>query len=162
MQAKFFDPNKPEVDFKITIDQNGQWFHESYPITRKKLAKLFSTALHYDPDTNEYWLITPHEQGRINVEDAPFIITDFEWNNDELSLTSNLNHTVNPNKGIPFFLKNDRLYCTVQNNIPARINRPVREKLINIALEQPHNKNYNGETTLTLKANKHDHPIARA
>ncbi len=160
MQAKFYDPNKPEDDFQIRIDHKGQWFHQSAPIARESLAKLFSTAIHHDPEKNEYWLITPHEQGRIIVEDTPFIITDFEWNNGKVSLISNLEHTTIPNKDIPLFLKNDALYCYIDNKIPARINRTVREKLINIALEQPHNKNYNGENTLILKANNHDHPIA--
>lgn len=162
MQVKFYDPNKPEDDFKITIDRNGQWFHEEHPIARERLIKLFSTALYHDHEKNEYWLITPHEQGRIIVEDTPFIITDFEWNNDELSLISNLEHTTIPNKDSPLFLKDDALYGYVDNKIPARINRTVREKLINIALEQPYNKDYNGKNTLTLKANNHDHPIACA
>jgi hypothetical protein len=162
MQAKFYDPNKQEDDFKITIDRNGQWFHDGAPISRKRLAQLFSTALHYDPKTNEYWLITPQEQGRITVEDTAFVINDFTWNGHELSLTSNLKHQISPNAHAPFFLKNSMLYCHVENNIPTRINRTVREKLINIALEQPHNKHYNGEQILTLKANNHDHPIACA
>ena len=161
MQAKFYDPNKQEDDFQIRIDRNGQWFHQNTPIERKRLEKLFSTALHYNTKTNEYWLITPHEQGRIQVEDTPFIIIDFTWNDGELSLHSNMDHKIISNKNAPLTLKNDLIYCTLDNNISARLNRTVREKLINIALEQPHNKNYNGDNPLTLKANNHDHIIAR-
>ncbi len=161
MQVKFYNPNKPEDDFKIHIDRNGQWFHRNAPIERKRLEKLFSTALHYNDTNDEYWLITPHEQGRIEVEDTPFIITDFTWEGSTLVLISNMDHHIIPDHNNSFFLKNDITYCTIGNNIPTRLNRTVREKLINIALDQPHNKNYNGEDTLFLKANNHDHPIAR-
>ncbi len=161
MKAKFYNPDKEEDDFQIRIDRNGQWFHQGSPIPREKLIKLFATVLHHDKDNNEYWLITPHEQGRIEVEDTPFIINDFEFDNGILTLQSNLEHSVAPDKTTQLFLKNDIPYATVGNQIPARINRSVREKLIHIALDQDHNKNYNGDTPLILKANNHDHIIAR-
>ena len=110
MQAKFYDPNKQEDDFQIRIDRNGQWFHQNTPIERKRLEKLFSTALHYNTKTNEYWLITPHEQGRIQVEDTPFIIIDFTWNDGELSLHSNMDHKIISNKNAHLTLKNDLIY----------------------------------------------------
>jgi len=159
MDAKFFDPTRTEDDFEISIDYHGQWFHDGTPIAREKLAKLFSTALHYDRNTHEYWLITPHEQGRINVADVPYIAIDFNWD-DDLILTTNLDHIVKPDADNPIYCDGDAPYIVVKNNVPARLNRQVREKLIDIALSQ---NGYDEATEiLILKANGHDHIIARS
>ena len=159
MDAKFFDPTREEDDFKISIDYHGQWFHDGAPIAREKLTQLFSTALHYDRDKQEYWLITPHEQGRIDVVDVPYIVIDFEWN-DDLILKTNLDHTVTPNGDYPIYCDGDAPYIIIKNNVPARLNRSVRDKLIDIALSQ--NGYDEGTKTLTLKANGHDHIIAHS
>lgn len=160
MDAKFFDPNRPEDDFKIHIDRDGRWFHDDTEIHRDKLIKLFATALNYDPVKGEYWLITPHEQGRITVKDAPYIIIDFEWEDGDLILKSNLDHAIKPDASSPIFLNESLPYCTVKNNVPARLNRAVREKLIDIALSQ---NGYNdNDKILYLKANGHDHPLAHS
>ena len=70
MDAQFFRENAVEEQFDIRIDRDGQWFHRGSTIGRDKIAKLFSTVLHYDPNSKDYWLITPVEQGRIEVEDV--------------------------------------------------------------------------------------------
>ena len=58
----------------IAIDRDGRWFHEGGEIHRKALVKLFSKVLKRDSD-GVFWLETPVEKGRIEVEDAPFIAT---------------------------------------------------------------------------------------
>ena len=63
-----------EQQFHIKIAGDGRWFHEDGEIHRKALVKLFSTVLKRDPD-GVFWLETPAEKGRIEVEDAPFIVT---------------------------------------------------------------------------------------
>ena len=123
MDAKFFKKDAQEDIFDIRIDYNGTWYHKNTPIEREKLVQLFSTVLHYDPKTQDYWLITPHEQGRIEVEDSAYIIIDFEWDNENLTLTTNLEHQVKPSPNHSIFLKNKTPYCTIHNNVPARINR---------------------------------------
>jgi uncharacterized protein len=158
MDCKFFDPKRPEDDFKIHIDANGQWFHDGTPIAREKLSTLFATALYYDAHNNEYWLITPHEQGRIKVEKTPFIIINYLFENNNLKLFSNLKHEIIPDKDNPIFISDSIPHILCGNKIPTRINRMVREKLIDIALSQ---NGYNeGNKTLYLKANGHDHPLA--
>ena len=160
MKSRFFDPNRPEDDFKIRIDKNGTWFHDGVPMERTSLQRLFATALYYDPDQNEYWLITPHEQGRIMVEDVPYLITDYEWTDDSLTLVTNLGHHIHPNKDNPIMLKNNLPYCKALNDVPARLNRMVRDKLIDTALLQ---NGYNeSDQTLYLLANRHVHPLARS
>ena len=158
MESKFFDPNRPEDDFKIHIDNHGQWFHEDSPITRERLIKLFSTALHYNETTDEYWLITPHEQGRIEVSDTPFVITDYKHKDEKLTLISNIGEEITPSKITPIFIQNDRLYTKNKRGIPMRLNRFVNETILLIALDQtPH---HNESDILYLRANDHDHIIA--
>ena len=65
-----------EQQFNIKIASDGRWFHEGDEIHRKALVKLFSTVLKRDSD-GFFWLETPVEKGRIEVEDAPFIATAF-------------------------------------------------------------------------------------
>ena len=59
-------------DFSMRIDRNGTWYYRGSPIGRHALVRLFSTVLRRDAD-GVYWLTTPVENGRIEVEDAPFI-----------------------------------------------------------------------------------------
>jgi hypothetical protein len=59
----------------MRIDRDGVWHHEGRPIARKPLVKLFASVLRREDD-GDYWLITPVERGRIEVEDAPFIIVE--------------------------------------------------------------------------------------
>ena len=63
-----------EQQFHIKIAGDGKWFYEGGEIQRKALVKLFSTVLKRDSD-GIFWLETPVEKGRIEVEDAPFIAT---------------------------------------------------------------------------------------
>lgn len=59
-------------DIDIRIDNHGKWFHEGTPILREKLMRLFSTILKREGD--EYFLVTPVEKWRIQVEDQPFVV----------------------------------------------------------------------------------------
>ncbi|HBF62723.1 MAG TPA: DUF1285 domain-containing protein, partial [Gammaproteobacteria bacterium] len=59
-----------EVD--IRIDREGRWFHEGDQIKRQPLIDLFATLLRKEGDA--YFLVTPVEQMRIEVEDSPFLV----------------------------------------------------------------------------------------
>ena len=63
-------------DIDIRIAANGQWFHEGEEIRRQGLVKVFSSILKREED--EYFLVTPVEKWRIQVEDAPFLISRME------------------------------------------------------------------------------------
>ena len=60
--------------FDIRIKMDGTWLHQGAPITRDKLVKLFASVLHLDQD-GQYWLVTPVEKGRIDVDVAPLLIS---------------------------------------------------------------------------------------
>jgi len=53
----------------------SRWHHEGRPIARKPLVKLFASVLRQGAD-GDFWLATPVERGRIEVEDAPFVIVE--------------------------------------------------------------------------------------
>lgn len=59
-------------DLDLRIARNGAWFHEGVPIQREALVRLFASILRRDAD-DDYYLVTPVEKWRIQVEDAPFL-----------------------------------------------------------------------------------------
>lgn len=58
---------------RITAD--GDWHYQGSRIPRPPLVKLFATALQRAQD-GSYWLVTPVEAGRVEVEDVPFTIVE--------------------------------------------------------------------------------------
>lgn len=71
-----WDPaHKGELD--IVIKGDGSWHYMGSPISRKRLVELFSTVLRKDEDANTY-LVTPVEQIKITVEDAPFVAVEMD------------------------------------------------------------------------------------
>ena len=66
--------NHGTIDIKITRD--GTWVHEGGEIKRKELVQLFSTIL--VKEENRYFLVTPVQKLRIEVEDAPFVAVSFQ------------------------------------------------------------------------------------
>ena len=60
-----------EIDIRIAAD--GSWFHQQRRFQRDSMVKLFASILRREDE--EYFLVTPAEKLRIEVEDAPFIAT---------------------------------------------------------------------------------------
>lgn len=68
------DPAAP-MPFTMRIEADGDWHYQGSRIPRPPLVKLFATALQRAPD-GSYWLVTPVEAGRVEVEDVPFTIVE--------------------------------------------------------------------------------------
>ena len=60
----------------ISIDRAGNWFHEGVKITRQPLVNLFATILIWED--GDFFLITPVEKMKIQVENTPFLVIDME------------------------------------------------------------------------------------
>ncbi|ATU74189.1 DUF1285 domain-containing protein [Komagataeibacter rhaeticus] len=60
------------------IRRDGTWLYRGSPIRRKPMVCLFASTLRRDAQGG-YRLQTPVEQGTIEVEDAPFVVTGLEW-----------------------------------------------------------------------------------
>lgn len=64
----------PELsgDIDIVVNRKGEWLYEGKPIAREAIVKLFSTILRREDD-GHYYLVTPVEKWRIQVEDTPLL-----------------------------------------------------------------------------------------
>lgn len=121
-----------EVDMRIGSD--GTWYYEGSPITRLPMVKLFSSVLRLDED-GYYYLVTPVEKVRIQVDDCPFIAQLLEVRGSgraqELLFTTNTeeqcsagpDHPIrvgsNSNSGLPHpeILLRTNLYALIHRNV---------------------------------------------
>jgi len=126
----------------IRIARDGSWYHEGTPIRRKALYRLFSTVLRRDAD-DEFYLVTPAEKLRIQVDDAPFQAVLMEVTGSgaeqQLVFTTNcddrfscdtdhpLRVTVDPASGEP------SPYVLVRDRLEALIARPVFYQMADLA-----------------------------
>lgn len=69
----------PELcgDLDLVIKSNGDWVHEGGKISRPAMVRMFSRILWFE--NGDYFLVTPVEKVRIQVEDAPFLVTEWRW-----------------------------------------------------------------------------------
>ncbi len=69
---------KQVVDMDLVIKANGEWWHEGTLMTRQSLVDLFATVLCQEQSDGdiEYYLKTPVQKLRIQVEDVPLLIND--------------------------------------------------------------------------------------
>lgn len=137
----------PELcgDIDIRIGRDGTWFYHGSPIGRKLLVKLFASVLQRD-EAGDYWLVTPAEKARIQVDDAPFTAVEmqvsgagasqtlsFRTNVDE-NLTAGPNHPIrveiDPETGEP------APYVLVRNRLEALIVRAVFYDLVELGVEE--------------------------
>jgi len=65
-------------DLPFLIKRDGTWLYRGSPIGRKELVCLFSGVLRRDAE-GDFWLQTPAERGRIQVEDTPWVAVELTW-----------------------------------------------------------------------------------
>ena len=121
----------------MRIDRSGKWYFMDSPIGRERMVNLFSRVLRKDDD--DYFLVTPVEKIKLEVEDKPFVIIDFEIINkgDEQIVTfkTNTDEIFEVNNDHPISIvykdKNEPSpYVIVRKNLEGLINRNVYYKLI--------------------------------
>jgi uncharacterized protein len=134
------DDRRPDENYPIRIARDGTWFHAGAPIGRIALAKLFATVLKRD-EAGQFWLVTPAERGRIQVEDAPFIAVAVRKDGDTLVFRTNLEDEVAAGPDRPIRVVTDPAtdepspYVLVRGALEARINRATFYDLANLAVE---------------------------
>ena len=131
-------------DFNIRIDRDGRWYYMGSPIGRLALCKLFSTVLNRKED-GSYWLTTPVENGRIEVEDVPFVIIGMEDvetdDGPAIKLRSNLDHEFLLDGAHPLRVEIDpdtdepTPYVVVTKGLEGRVNRAIFYELVDRAEE---------------------------
>lgn len=127
--------------FGIRIDADGTWWRDGLPFTRPGLVKLFSTVLRRDEE-GQFWLQTPVEKGRIDVDDSPFTAVEMDCADGAIRFRTNLDVWVTLDAKHPLRIEEDvatgepRPYITVQDNLEARLLRPVFYALADVAIER--------------------------
>lgn len=116
------------VDFKITRD--GTWYHNGDPIKRDALAKLFSDRALKIDEAGKYWLQTPYEKYPVDVEDVPYIITDYECGNGVINFTTNMNEIIELGEDHAWELRDGIPYVEIRSGLFARIGRAAFYNLI--------------------------------
>jgi len=111
---------------------------------------LFSSVLRRDP-VGDYWLQTPAERGRIQVEDTPWIAVELDWQgcgrgrNQCLSFRTNVDQVVTAGPDHPLRVSHNALTCEPtpyihiragEGEFPleARLSRAVYYELVAIAV----------------------------
>ena len=137
-------------DLPFLIRRDGTWLYRGTPIERKELVCLFASVLRRDAD-GDWWLQTPAERGKIEVEDAPFIAVELDWGGDgrrqTLSFRTNTDQVVTAGPEHPIRVSHDLLTCEPTpyillrkgdgaHGIEARINRAVYYELVALAVPE--------------------------
>ncbi|HUZ65939.1 MAG TPA: DUF1285 domain-containing protein [Acetobacteraceae bacterium] len=134
-------------DLPFLIRRDGTWLYRGSPIGRKELVCLFSSVLKRTED-GAFWLETPVERGRIDVEDAPFTAVELDWTGcgrcQNLTFRTNVDELVTAGPDHPIRVAHDLLTCEPtpylrvrpgagHMAIEARINRAVYYELVALA-----------------------------
>ncbi|MBV9782839.1 MAG: DUF1285 domain-containing protein [Acidisphaera sp.] len=137
-------------DLHFLIRRDGTWLYRASPIGRKELVCLFASVLKREAD-GSYWLQTPVERGRIEVEDAPFVAVELHWcgcgRDQKLSFRTNIDELVTAGPEHPIRVSHDVLTCEPTPyirlrrgegawGIEARINRAVYYELVALAVPE--------------------------
>jgi hypothetical protein len=147
-------PAEPEIparrapidrgDLAMRIARGGTWFYRGSPIARLPLVKLFAAVLRREAD-GRYWLVTPAERGKIEVEDVPFLAValtaEGEGREQQLIFTTNLDDIVTAGPDNPLRVETaangePAPYILVRDDLEARIVRPVFYELVELGREE--------------------------
>jgi len=126
-------------EMDLQIKSNGDWFYTGTIFKRASLVKLLASVLKMEGE--EYYLVTPVEKIKITVDDAPFVLTEWYWQDE-----SHTNMCVKNNVGDEFILDAQHplsannageLYVIVRRNLLAKVHRNVYYQWIDLAKEVP-------------------------
>lgn len=136
-----WNPDKSgESEMRIAAD--GRWYHQGGLISRPAMVRAFSSLLRREK-SGDYWLVTPHEKLRIEVEDVPFLAVEatsegsgkeaqlaFRLNSDDLVIAGS-DHPIE----LRLFDGSEVPYLHVRSGLWARASRPLYYELAGRALE---------------------------
>jgi hypothetical protein len=132
--------------YDMRIARDGTWYYRGSRIQRKPLVTLFSSVLRRD-EHGCFWLATPAEKGRIDVDDAPFVAVELlihgEGTGQELSMRTNVGEIVAIDVDHPLRVEFDPAsgepspYVTVRDRLDALVARSVYYELVDLGVERP-------------------------
>ena len=122
----------------ITISRDGTWIHEGGEIKRKELVQLFSTILVKEEDS--YFLVTPVQKLRIDVEDAPFVAVSFqvlgEPPDTDIIFQTNVDDLIVLDKEHALWVTEGKPYIHVRSGLNALLTRNTFYRLIDYGVEK--------------------------
>ena len=138
--ASWHPEREGQIDIRIRND--GTWLHEGTVVRRKSIAKVFSTILRREGD--HYFLVTPVEKLRIQVDDVPFVAVDFEASGEgqeqQILFKTNMDDVVLLDDAHPLTIETTtsgpRPYMLVRNGLNARLVTDVFYRLADL-VEDP-------------------------
>lgn len=143
-------PLSGEMDIRIT--HNGAWHHDGALIQREALVRLFASILRCDED-DCYYLVTPVEKWRIQVDDAPFVAVQLDATgtgyNQILTFTTNVGDIVTVGSDHPLIVEYPTAsgepapYLQVRGRLRALLSRAVFWELAKLGEEQPSDQGRN-------------------
>jgi uncharacterized protein len=131
-------------DLEMRVARDGTWFYRGSPIVRLPLVKLFASVLRREAD-GHYWLVTPAERGKIEVEDVPFLAValtaEGHGREQRLIFRTNLDDIVTAGADNPLRIETTAKgepapYILVRDDLEARIARPVFYELVELGGEE--------------------------
>lgn len=139
--------NLPGQELHMRIARDGTWYYRGTAINRMPLVKLFASVLRREDD-GSYWLVTPVERGRIDVEDVPFVAVELssegEGRDKHLALRTNLDDwvTVGPDNPLRIAAQAGSRepcpYVMVRGGMEARLARSVYYHLVEEGVWEVH------------------------
>ena len=130
------------ADIDLRIWRDGKWYYQGSPIHRLRLVKLFASVMRRDDD--DYYLVTPVEKLRIQVDDAPFVAVEIDreggGESQRLLFRTNVDDVVEAGPRHPIRVVIDPLsgepspYILVRDRLEALISRPVFYQMADLAL----------------------------
>jgi hypothetical protein len=133
--------SRGEIDIRIAAD--GSWFHQQRRFQRDAMVKLFAGILRREDE--QYFLVTPAEKLRIEVEDAPFVATLVDSVEDNgrqaIVFTTNIGERIVADREHAIRVETDtdtgrpRPYVHVREGLDALISRSAFYDLLNLAQE---------------------------
>ncbi len=134
-------------DLPFIIKRDGTWLYRGSAINRKELVCLFASVLRREA-CGGFFLQTPAERGRIEVEDAPFVAVELDWTgvgqDQVLTFRTNVDQLITAGPDHPIRVTHDLLTCeptpylqvragSDRFPVEARIGRAVYYELVALA-----------------------------
>ena len=134
-----------QKEMELRISRDGAWHYLGSPIARPSLVRLLSRVMKREGE--DFFLVSPVEKLRIEVEDAPFLAVELECagesQSQRLVFRTNVDDVVIAGKAHPIWVNEDPIsgapspYIEVRDGLWALINRAVYYELAERVMPSP-------------------------
>ena len=147
-------------DIDLQIKSDGRWFYTGSPIGREAIVKLFASVIKKEQDN--YFLVTPVEKVGIQVEDVPFIVTQWRQEQEHLICTTSVGDETIVCEQNPIALHYNKQqqdfipYLKIRRNLWARLHQNVLYQLVELGVEALDNQQ---RQVLTIRSGEAVFPL---